>query len=393
MKPRRRVLVLSGWLHPPMADGLARFAREAKWHLYSVNVFSGIAPRDIACDGMLMFHTDRADLIHMARQQAARCPAVLVSGMKPVVDAPVVAEDNVGIGRLAVQHFLERGFRQFAWLCNNDRKVAHDRRAGFLTALQEADMPCTCIEWHPSDAQQWRAASRRIAKQLRALPHPLALFAVDDAVAVDAVELCLDHDIRVPDDAAVLGVGNAALLCDFSQVPLSSIDVDWSEIVYRAAGLLDRLMSRRRPPKEPLIIPPSGVVVRASTDILAVPQPYLAAALRFVREHFREPITVHHVAAAVGVTRRTLEKHFRRHLKMGLAEEIRRRRLDCARDLLLNTDWMIAEIATEAGFESSIHLAKVFRRELGVQPRRYRQQHQRPSPPRPREVEKPGDEG
>src|SRR5262249_27825198 len=149
--------------------------------------------------------------------------------------------DNVGVGRLAAQHFLERGFRHFVWLSNDHRRVSQDRRTGYLTALQEAGAPCQCIESPGGQRQTWREYHGWVAKHLKALPRPFALFALDDAVAVDVVEICRDSGLRVPEDAAVLGVGNDALICEFSGVPLSSIELDWEEIVFRASELLQHL--------------------------------------------------------------------------------------------------------------------------------------------------------
>jgi len=361
-----------------MAQGLSRFAREANWHLLLEGMVGGVSPRGVECDGMLVFHSEQADLKSVARKLAAICPTVLVSGMKPIIAAPLVHEDNVAVGRVAAEHFLARGFRQFFWLSNDSRQVSRDRRVGFLSVLHEAGMPCRCIEWQATDGRQWRENSRWVARQLNSIPRPFALFALDDPTAVDTIEICRDHNIRVPEDAAVLGVGNDSMICDFSSVPLSSIDLGWDEIVYRAAELLEGLISRRHSAPVPLVFPPSHTVTRTSTDILAVSHPYLASALQFVREHFCEPISVRDVARAVGVTRRTLEGYFRRHLRVGLAEEIRRRRLDYARDLLLKTDLSIEEIARHTGFEHGISLTKIFKRVAGTQPARFREQHRRP---------------
>lgn len=377
-KHRRRILVLCPWLRPQMATGLARFAREANWHLHLETALTGEMPRGVACDGLLVFHSDRADLTAIARKKSAACPTVLVSGMKPILDAPIVREDNVAVGRMAAEHFMQRGFRQYAWLSKDHRRVSQDRRSGFLAALKASKWPCRRIEWKRPQRPQWREYSRWVGKHLACLPRPVALLAQDDLAAIDAIQICKDNSLRVPDDVAVLGVGNDALLCEFSEVPLSSIEMDWEEIVYHAAALLDRLMSGCRPPKDPLVFPPQRVVTRVSTDILAVPHPHVLAALQYVREHFREPITVRDIARAVGVTRRTLENHFRRLLHCGLAEEIRRRRLEYVQDCLIETDMPIAEIALQSGFESPVSLSKIFKRVQGIQPSRYRHIHRRP---------------
>jgi LacI family transcriptional regulator len=377
MKQRHRVLVLATWLRPAMAQGLARFARKANWHLLLGNTLSDDFDRNTRCDGTLLFHTERPEARLFARRQARQAPAVLVSGMKPIVEAPTVMEDNVGIGRMAAAHFLERGFQHFAWLATDSRRVGQDRRAGFLAALQEAGMSCQCLEWLKPVGPQWQRYSRWLARSLGKLPRPLALFAQDDLVAVDAIEICRDNGLRVPDDVAVLGVGNDPLICEFSAVPLSSIELDWTEIVYRAAELLDGLMSARPPREGPLIFPPRTVVLRTSTDVLASSNAYLTEALRFIRDHFRDPILVRDVARAVGVTRRTLENHFRQHLHYGVADALRRRRVACAQELLANTALTMAEIAGQSGFDSAISLSRIFKRVRGMHPSRYRQQQQR----------------
>jgi LacI family transcriptional regulator len=379
MKPRRRILIMAGWLWPQMTNGLARYAREANWHLHLGGLVSGGFPRGLDCDGMLVFHSERPDLKRLARKQAAICPTVLISGMKPIVQAPTVMEDNIGIGRMAAEHFLERGFRQFAWLANDDRQVSRDRRAGFRAAVEAAGCSCHCIDWQKSDEQRWSEYSHRVAKQLEALPRPLALFTEDDSVAVNAVEICRDHGLRVPEDVAVLGVGNDTLLCEFSGVPLTSIEIDWSELVYRAAELLDRLLAGKPLREETLVVPPRRVVTRTSTDIYAVPQADISRALEFIREHYRQPITVRHVAKALAVNRRTLENHFRRHLHRGLAEEIRQRRLGYAQELLIETELTITKIAQLSGFEDPFYFAKLFKNVCGVPPIQYRKDNRHPT--------------
>jgi LacI family transcriptional regulator len=373
-KRRRRVLVLAGWWWPGMAAGLTRFAHEADWHLHVATHVAGHSPRSVECDGVLTFHLKVPSLLALARKKAAGHPAVLISGLKPIVNAPVVHEDNVAIGRMAAEHFLQRGFREFVWLSNDSQRVSNDRRAGFCAVLQGAGMPCRCLEW-PGEDIQWREYSHWVARELMQLPRPFALFAKDDAVAIDAIAICKDRGLRVPEDVAVLGVGNDPMLCDFSDVPLSSVEIGWSEIVYQAAAMLDRLMSGGRPHQKPLVFPPRRVVTRTSSDVVAAHQADLAAAWHYIREHFREPITPEHVARAVGITRRTLENYFRDHLRTAPAAEIRRRRLEHVKERLIHTELTLADIARESGFEGAVALAKTFKREAGLPPGEYRARH------------------
>ena len=132
-------------------------------------------------------------------------------------------------------------------------------------------MPCQCLEWQQTQRPQWRETQ------------PLARSAVGEPAAALGLVGQGRHGRRrrhphlqgqrvaVPEDVAVLGVGNDALLCEFSDVPLSSIELDWEAIVYHAAAMLQQLMSGRRPAQEPLVFPPRRVVTRTSSDILGDP--------------------------------------------------------------------------------------------------------------------------
>ena len=219
MKKRRRVLVLPGWFHRPMISGIARRARESGWHLDLIDIMTAVAPWEVAWDGMLLFHTRRADLVKLAQQQASRCPTVLISGMAPIVDAPIVKEDCVAVGRMAARHFLDRGFQRFAWLSNENNQVSRDRCDGFVAATREAGYRCLCIQVGRRSGKNRRATRQRIVQRLRTLRFPLALYALDDLVAVNAIEICQDHGIRVPEDVAVLGTGNVEMAAEFWPSP------------------------------------------------------------------------------------------------------------------------------------------------------------------------------
>ena len=155
-------------------------------------------------------------------------------------------------------------------------------------------------------------------------------------------------------------------------VALSSIDVARDEWGRQAAQLLQRLMHGAPAPPAPIMIPPRGIVVRHSTDVLAVDDPAVAQAMRFMWDHLERNLSVNHVAKAVDVPRRQLERAFRRHLKRGINAELRRKRLERCCELLRSTDITITDIAPMIGFRSGDYLHASFKQAFGVTPRQYR---------------------
>ena len=133
-------------------------------------------------------------------------------------------------------------------------------------------------------------------------------------------------------------------------------------------------MDGKPAPPEPILVPPKGVVTRQSTNILAVPHVSTARALRFIWEHYLEPIQTPVVAAAAGMSRRALERAFLKHLHRTIADEITRLRIDHAKELLLKSDLKIYQIAEQSGFANGMYFSKVFQQLAGQLPSRYRRQ-------------------
>ena len=244
------------------------------------------------------------------------------------------------IGRLAADHFLERGFRNFAWAPLIDDVVNAERYRGFANRLAREEFWCSPLP--PAitrDAargtQDWMGRRRHLVRELRRLATPLAVFGYNDCVAADIIDACEDAGLLVPEAVAVMGVDNDAILCECVPVPLSSVCHDLEGMAYQAAALLDRLMGGKRPPKHVIRVPPKGLVARRSTDMLAVENLQVAKALRYVRDHYQNPLLgVDDIVAATNASRRTMEKAFRSELRRSINEEVVRVRIDRIKDLL-----------------------------------------------------------
>jgi LacI family transcriptional regulator len=172
---------------------------------------------------------------------------------------------------------------------------------------------------------------------------------------------------------AVLGVDNDEILCDLAEPPLSSVVPNTRRIGYEAAAMLDRLMAGEPAPTGPTLIEPLAVMTRQSTDVLAVGDRDVAAAIRYIREHACEGISVNDVLAAVPLSRSVLERRFTRILGHTPKEEISRVRLRRIKQLLAETDLPLARIATMTGFEHPEYLNVMFKGKTGDTPGEYRE--------------------
>ncbi len=315
--------------------------------------------------------------------RALRRPLVNTSAVLRDLPFPRVGVDHVAVGRLAAEHLRERGLRHFAFVGHPRHLYATQREEGFRQGLAAAGSNLAC--YYERRDRSYRRRGQLLAldvdlqRWLRTLPTPVGIFACHDVWGLQVVEACRLAELRVPEDVAIVGVDNDDLLCELARPSLSSVAVPAERIGSEAAGLLNRLLAGAKPPRQPLLIPPLGVVARQSSDVLALRDPDVAAAVRFIRDHGHLDVTVADVLREVPVGRRSLERRFRALLERGVWEEIRRIHLERARELLATTALSMTEVAEQAGFTDQQQLSRVFRQETGLTPTAYRRQFRGPS--------------
>ena len=213
-----------------------------------------------------------------------------------------------------------------------------------------------------------------LSEWLKALSKPVGVFTYDDVMVARILLACTKAGLVVPEEVALLGYGNS-FQCELTSVELSSIDPAVEEQTRTALQLLHRLMAGGSVPKEPVLVPPRGIVERRSTDVLAVSDPAVARALRFIWDHFEQNISIEDIAKAAGIPRRTLERSFRQQLDRSVHAELIRKRVAELRRLLLTTEESLADLAPRAGYFTLANAHKSFSRAYGVAPHKYRIQH------------------
>ena len=287
-----------------------------------------------------------------------------------------VLPDNIAIGRMGARHLLERGFRHFGYCGFRGQGYSQWRASGFATEVQKEGYEIS--QWEGEGMQttfkRWNKIKAEMTAWVHGLPRPAGVMCCSDTRARHVAQICQEVGVRVPEDLALLGVDNDVLTCEISNPPLSSVDLSAEQLGYEAAALLDRLMAGARPPTAPILIPPTGVVTRRSSDVLAISDTTVAQAVRFIYEHASEPIGVDDVANAVPASRRVLERRFRAILNRTIGEQIGNARIDRAQELLVHSDAAPPVVAQRCGFRYVQQFHMMFKRFTGVTPVAYRRQ-------------------
>jgi LacI family transcriptional regulator len=378
-KHRKRTILLAlTSTHHGFYHGAARYAAEHDWHVVADMIYDATIPVGWKGDGILSFVGHWEELANFV--VSAHIPVVEISSVRKDLGIPCVMEDNAAIGRLGAEHLLERNLKNFVWAPFWDDSVNEERFQGFATAVRSAGFDC--VRLLPVNTRRSARTSRRMNQMLRrrwvihtirSLRYPLGIFCYNDCVAADIVDACIESEIQIPDQVAVLGVDNDPVICDCVQVPLSSVRHDLEGMAYEAAALLDRLMDGEPPPEIPKRITPKGVVTRKSTEVLAVENPDVACALGYIQENFpKGNLSVDDVVAHGRVPRRSLERAFRDELQRTILHEILRARVNHAQKLLETTPHSVTDIAIRSGFASLNHFYRVFRDRTGLTPRAFR---------------------
>ena len=379
MQPTRNVhlvLDMTGTFGRDVAGGVCRYVRAARdWHVV-VHDEAELDPRSLdglPCDGILGFLSTKAMADYL---DAAAVPRVNVSNRLATLPGPSVLNDDAAIGRLAGGHFIERLFRHLAFYGPTEQRYALERSTGLLEAVRQAK-----AEYHEFAAgAEGEAAGgsggniRPLADWLASLPRPVGVLGATDSLAREVLDACAAAGLRVPDDVAVLGVGNDEILCDLAPVPLSSVSVAGPRIGHAAAELLDALMAGKAAPTRPLRLAPGGVTARRSSDVLAVSDPEVSAAFRYIHEHACEGLKVPALLKAVPVERRLLDRRFVAATGRTVCQEIYRVRLEHARRLLAETSLPVPDVSRQSGFREPNRFSSLFRQLIGITPSDYRRQ-------------------
>lgn len=306
-------------------------------------------------------------------QQLAECglPVVSLTGPPGAGGLHQVRPNQEVVAEMAINHFRDRGFTRFAY-CGVPADRIWPNTGEVFRQLAERD-GYTCDLYSPATDPGARTLRLvHLAEWLKSLRSPIGLLAASDARAREVLDACRLASLHVPEEIAVLGVNDDEMICEMANPPLSSVIHNARRIGYEAAAMLDRLMQRKKVIAD-LVVNPLGIRCRQSTDLLAIEDPEVAKAVRFIREHACEGIRVDDVLDQVALSRRALEKRFRTAVGRPPHTEIRRAQLERVKELLVGSDFKLEKIAEMTGFSSAQYLAGLFHRVVKMTPGAWRQ--------------------
>ena len=286
--------------------------------------------------------------------------------------------DNERCGQMAVEHFRQRGYHHFAFFSMGHTFWSKYRYDCFRRSLETCGIVChLCPQAQRRNTWMlptlwWEGADDSVLAWIESLPKPVAVFCAYDNHAFYLTNLCSISGIAVPESISVLGVDNDVSLCLAVSPSISSIDPNAPKIGYEAAALLDSMMNGRRLPTLPVVVQPSCIVTRQSTDNLAVNDPVLAEALQIIRSEVANRLSVADVVRRLCISKGTLNNLFRKHMSCSPHEEILRIRLEWAKELLRDTVLPIGKISLMIGYQTPEYFCRVFSRETNMTPLTYR---------------------
>lgn len=322
-------------------------------------------------DGIL----SRATTPQLAEAVASKkMPLVELTDRREDLGFAHVWSDDAAIGQLAAEHLLERGFRHLAF-CGFTGEAWSERRQAAFSHSVEKKLGATEVynsNWLGKIARPWEEEQEHLIKWIQQLPKPVGIFACNDARGQQILNACLDHEFSVPEEVAVIGADNDSILCQLCSPQLSSVIPNAEVVGFRAAEMLNQLMQGKELSEREQLIQPIGIVTRQSTDVVAIEDADVAAALRYIREHACQGITVDDVLERIPMSRSSLERKMRKYLDRSPQQEIRTVQVKKAQQLLTDTDLPMDQIAGLCGFQHPEYMHVVFRRELGQTPGKYR---------------------
>jgi LacI family transcriptional regulator len=365
--------------------GISRYAH-GTWEItidsqaQAVENLSWIVDNDL--DGVITRHISPA-LVEACR--ARRIPLIDLNDTPVTAGVPKIRPDNLAVGYLGAEHFMERGFKHFAF-CGLTETWAQERRAGFVEALALAGHSCDVLEAeYRVHEPTWEATQQRqIQEWLKRAPKPLAVMSCNDLRALQVLKACQRAGLLVPTEVAVLGANNDYVRCAFGNPPLSSVATDRQLAGYRAAELLDKMMLNKvYSGSEDIRIDPLRVMVRHSTDVLSVPDRAIANAIAYIKDFACQGISADDVARHVNLARHLLERRYRQAVGRSPHNDIRRAQIAKVKQLLIETDLPLKNITQLVGIQHTEYLNVLFRRHEGITPGRFRKDHQANMTPAP----------
>ena len=269
------------------------------------------------------------------------------------------------IGREAAHYLVGQGVaRTYAFLHTLDaqgelQEWSQARGRAFSETLRDSGLWCVDLR-QPDEALK--------------LKRPAAVLAANDDCAFKLVDLLRARRIRIPQDVAVLGVDNEALICENCHPRLSSVQPDFEREGYMAAKAVDEMLRGQAMKRTVLLAGVKSIVRRESTAELSTAGRLVQKAVAYIDRNATKGIGVRDVVAHLKCSRRLADLRFRQLQGRSILDAITERKLDEVKRRLIATDDRIDEIATTCGYPNANYLKNLFKRRFSMSMRDFRRQ-------------------
>lgn len=360
-----------------LISGISRFARLHNWQLLfeyrGKNTAEPNWLEDFQGDGVI---TTCPVPSHSNTLRQRGIPVIDLGNPKidPAGEHLLIDSDHRAVGRLAAEHFIEKGHRHFAFLGYSDHPVSRQREIGYLDALAKRAIKPHSHHTPERGDRSFKTLHQGDETFVASLPKPCALFCCWDEVGYRAIHSALELGIAVPEDLAILGVDNDPVFCTTPRIPLSSIDPDITRMGFLTGSWLDEMMAGNPLPSIHLerVVPPKSLVIRQSTALEAVDDPLVRLFLKLLRQQRPGTLTIESIAQTCHVSRRRLEQRVKASTGKTPRQLLSQTLVEAIQRFLSQTDYTLAHIADLLGFEHAERLSHLFRRQTGITPGEYR---------------------
>ena len=306
-------------------------------------------------------------------------PTIVVATDQIIPNALSADVDDWAVGREAAETFSFTGFRSLACL-GNGTPYSDQRIEGFKKAFSNIELPFSVyIENGFEDtrySESFHRPSMEMNNWLELLPKPVGIFAVHDPLGRFLCSACTQLGLEIPTDVSVIGANNDPLVCGLTYPMLSSVSIPWDTLGEQVATAMEKMIAGEKlQTEEPILVQPSGVILRHSANHLALEDPLLRRAMSFLNERMQAQISIGILCEELNIPRRTLERKFKEQFKCTPWEMLCQLRVKKAKQLLAETNHPISMISELAGFNDAERMAVVFKRISGNTPSYFRKIH------------------
>ena len=314
-----------------------------------------------------------------------KCKIVAFASGDPKLDGSMpsrtifVGVDDTAIVESAFNLMKKRGLENFAFVNAAEvTEILRSRRRAAALRRMADKAGFTFTECGACRDDNWTSRLTSLADEITALPTPCGVMAYNDRCAREVIDACNLAGLSIPSQIQVVGVDDQQEICENVRPRLTSIEPDFEGVGYLLAQRMDELLTTGKA-KKTSICGVKRIVERETTRDLSGAARLVTAAEKYINANACQGLPPSPkgllpsaLAAALKVSRRYLEIRFKEVKGEGIAEAIRRRKLEEVCRLLRETDLPIGEIAARCGFPVQTHLNAIFRRTFGTTLRDYR---------------------